>query len=103
MSAYVVLITAAFSVMALAVFMYISFGDIAIKAVAPFVGTIGLTLLAAHLLDKRNDAEDAAAAAARSAEGGPRKAPPRPMGEGERGAAASGQTTALPKRRRVAD
>ncbi|CAM9648531.1 unnamed protein product [Sphacelaria rigidula] len=104
LSTGIVIGTCAFSLSVLAFMLYASFGLGALKAVAPFAGTLSLTFLAAHCLDARDSAEDVKAAAANGQ--GPGGTSSTKSGEsrnlpGTTGAASS--STKLPRRRRVAD
>eukprot|EP00903_Cladosiphon_okamuranus_P011115 g10491.t1 len=96
---YMVLTTAAFSVTYLSYMMYAAYGLGALKAAAPFVGSVSLVFGIAHCLDRAQDAEDERAKSASS--GGASKP--------KSGAAAAATTTPttkapmVPKRRRVAD
>ncbi|CAM9648142.1 unnamed protein product [Ectocarpus fasciculatus] len=71
--------------------MYSAYGLGALKAAAPFVGTVALVFAAAHCLDRAHEAEDTAKAAQKS------------TGGGGTAAKRTATTPAIPKRRRIAD
>ncbi|CAB1102363.1 unnamed protein product [Ectocarpus sp. CCAP 1310/34] len=88
---YLVLVTVALSVTYLSFLMYSAYGLGAVKAAAPFVGTVALVFAVAHCLDRAHEAEDTAKAAPKSTQGGGTTAKP------------TATTPAIPKRRRIAD
>ncbi|CAM9725982.1 unnamed protein product [Ectocarpus sp. 8 AP-2014] len=88
---YLVLVTVALSVTYLSFLMYSAYGLGAVKAAAPFAGTVALVFAVAHCLDRAHEAEDAA------------KAAPKSTQEGGTTAKSTATTPAIPKRRRIAD
>lgn len=106
-STYLVLVTCALSASVLAFVLYASFGLAALKAVAPFVGTLGLTFLAAHFLDASNAEEDSKAKATNARTQGRGPSTPSSAAAGTIGSGGimggPSSSTTLPKRRRVAD
>lgn len=107
---YLVIVTAAFCVTFLGYLLYTSFGVAAVKAAAPFVGTVVLVFAAAHALDKANDLEDAKKegggkpSAAMTGGGAGAPAAAAPAATVVAGAAGAGKSSTLPKRRRrIAD
>eukprot|EP00752_Nemacystus_decipiens_P009342 g8349.t1 len=95
-ASYLVLVTAALSVTYLGYMMYAAYGLGALKAAAPFIGSISIVFGIAHCLDKAQDAEDERTKAASS--GGAAGA-----GVATKPKAGGTTTPAVPKRRRVAD
>lgn len=96
---YLVLATAAFCVTFLGYLLYSSFGIAALKAAAPFIGTVVLVFAAAHALDKAKDLEDSKKEGERKPSAGA-VAAPAPAPE----IAGAGKPSTLPKRRRrIAD
>lgn len=105
-STYLVLGTCSLSVTVLAFVIYNAFGIAALKVVAPFAATLGLTFLAAHALDTIKEDEDAKAEATNAqSRRVPGDAPSAAAGAVVSGGVVGGSSssTALPKRRRVAD
>lgn len=88
--------------------MYTAYGLAAVKAAAPFLGTLVLVFTAAHLLDKANDTADATATSkqeltAQGVGSSAVGAVGAGAGAGQARNGAGGASSTVPKRRRVAD